>query len=157
MIEQRAVEIRLSQDPDRQGPGILNGVLMTYDQRASDRAERFELGSLHWPDDGVVLREQHNRQAPIARFTPELDGPELRVAIPLPDTARGRDAATNIRAGVLTGLSVEFRAEREGTENGVRVIRRAKLVGAGLVDDPSYTGSTVEVREQRDSRRRVWL
>ena len=43
------------------------------------------------------LNEQHNRQAPIMRFTPELDGKELRIDAALPDTQRGRDAATMIK------------------------------------------------------------
>lgn len=148
--------LELRADDTRASAGILEGTLLTYGERASDRAERFDMGALSWPDGGVVLREQHSRQQPIARFAPVLQGAELRVSIPLPDTARGRDAAINVREGVLTGLSVEFHALSEGREGAVRVIKRARLVGAGLVDDPSYGGSRVEVRA-RTERRRVWL
>ena len=73
----------------------------------------FEAGALHWPDDGVLLRSMHKRQDPVARFIPEATDTEVRVSIPLPDTTAGRDAATNVKAGVLKGLSVEFRSERE--------------------------------------------
>ena len=74
MIESRAVEIRLETDPERQGPGRLVGTLMPYETRAVDRAEMFAQGALHWPAEGVLLREQHNRQAPIVRFTPTPKG-----------------------------------------------------------------------------------
>ena len=155
-IETRAVEIRLQEDPQRLGPGRLQGVLMPYETRASDRPEMFTAGALVWPSDGVLLRAMHRRDAPIARFTPEATDSEVRVSIALPDTTAGRDAAANVRAGVLRGLSVEFVSERETNRAGVRVIERAKLVGAGLVDSPSYAGAGVEVRE-RAGRRRLWL
>ena len=155
MTEYRSVEIRIADDPERRGPGLLTGVLMPYEQRAGDRAEMFARGALYWPDEGVVLREQHNRQAPITRFVPEDTGDALRVSLPLPDTSRGRDAAALIRNGTLRGLSVEFRAERETFRDGVRVVERARLTGAGLVDSPSYA-APVEVRH-REARRRVWL
>ena len=95
--ETRAIEIRLAEDPSRNGPGLLQGVLIPYERRAADRAEMFKAGALHWPEGGVVLREQHNRQAPIVRFVPKVDGSEVRASIPLPDTTRGRDAALLVR------------------------------------------------------------
>ena len=155
-IERLGFEIRLESDPARSGPGLLVGVLMPYNTRAQDRAEMFEAGALHWPADGVLLRAMHKRKDPIARFTPEATESEVRVKITLPDTVAGRDAATNVRAGVLKGLSVEFRSERERQVGGVRVIQRAALVGAGLVDSGAYAGATVEARSKA-GRRRVWL
>ena len=147
-IETRAIEIRLESDPERSGPGVLSGTLLTYGELAGDRPERFAAGALHWPDSGVMLREQHNRQAPIVRFTPKVEGAEVRVAVTLPDTQRGRDAAVMVRNGTFRGLSVEFHSEQEGLVGGVREIRRALLVGVGLVDDPSYKGSAVSVRQK---------
>ena len=156
-VESRAVEIRIEADAERRGPGILEGILMPYGPPgAQDRREMFEPGSLHWPADGVLLREMHRREAPIARFTPETTDTEVRAKILLPDTQRGRDAAANVRAGVLRGLSVEFRSEKETVRDGVRVIQRASLVGAGLVDSGAYAGATVEARGKA-RRRRVWL
>ena len=156
MIESRAVEIRFEADPERLGPGRLIGTLMPYETRAQDRNEKFAQGALHWPAEGVLLREQHNRQAPIVRFTPTEQAGAVEVAIPLPDTQRGRDAAVSVRNGTLRGLSVEFVSEKESMAAGLRVIERAKLVGAGLVDSPSYAGARVEARGKK-ARRRVWL
>ena len=76
--------------------------------------------------------------------------------LPLPDTQAGRDAAAEIRGGLFKGLSVEFRAVKQAFSGGVRQIQAAMLRGAGLVDDPDYIGSRVEVRA-RGGRRRLWL
>ena len=150
-----AVELRA--DDSRESPGRLRGVLMTYGERAKDRPEVFADGALSWDEGGVILNEQHNRQAPIIRFVPQVDGREVRVDIALPDTQRGRDAAVMVKNGTMRGLSVEFRASQEGMSGGVREVRKARLLGAGLVDDPSYATS-VEVRERsRRERRRLWL
>ena len=139
-----AIEYR--EDETRQSPGRIVGTLIAYGERAKDRAEKFAPGSLHWPDTGIVLNEQHNRQAPIMRFTPALDGKELRIDAALPDTQRGRDAATMIKQRHYDrAFSIEFRSELEGRSAGVREIRRAHLAAAALVDSPSY-GTSVEVR-----------
>ncbi len=148
-----AIECRA--DESRQSPGRLTGTLLTYGERASDRAEVFLEGSLEWPDGGIVLNEQHDRKSPVMRFTPKLEGRQVVIDAPLPDTQRGRDAATSIRNGLFRGLSIEFASkfETRGT-GGVREIRKARLGGAALVDDPSYSGSRVEVRQRRVGRRR---
>ena len=148
--------IELRADDSRQSPGRIVGTLITYEQRASDRAEVFADGAFLWDENGVVLNEQHNRQAPIMRFIPTVEGKEVRISAALPDTQRGRDAATMIRNGTMRGLSVEFRAQDEGRRAGMREIRRAVLLGAAIVDDPSYKGR-LEVREQTKRRRRLWL
>ena len=150
-----AIEYRA--DETRQSPGRIVGTLLTYEQRASDRPEVFADGSLRWEDGGVILNEQHARSQPIMRFVPTVEGREVRIDAPLPDTQRGRDAATMIRNGTMRGLSIEFRATEEGRRAGMREVRAATLMGAALVDDPSYKG-TLEVRERGTRRgRRVWL
>ena len=156
VMDEIRCSIELRADDTRQSPGRIVGTLLTYNKRALDRAEIFSPGALHWPDNGIILNEQHNRQAPIMRFTPELAGDELRIDVALPDTQRGRDAATMIKNGTMTGLSIEFRSEAEGRSAGVRQIRRAHLAAAALVDNPSHA-STVEVRARPSARRRVWL
>ena len=76
------------------------------------------------------------------------------VDVQLPDTVDGRDAATMVRNRTLRGLSVEFVAADEGFVGGIREIRQARLLAAGLVDDSSYL-TKVEVRAR--PRRRLWL
>ena len=154
-MESLLIPLELRQDETRGSPGLLSGVLMTYGTRASDRPEMFEMGALHWPETGIVIREQHNRQAPILRAIPYLEGRELRINAPLLNTSRGRDIAESMKGPnpLFTGLSVEFQAEKESQQGGLRVISRAYLGGAGLVDSPSYKGSTAEVRNQTDHDR----
>ena len=91
-VETRSIEIRLADDPDRNGPGILQGTLMPYGETASDRQERFEPGSLYWPEGGVVLREMHDRKQPITRFEPTATDAavELRVALAGYPAGQGR-------------------------------------------------------------------
>ncbi len=92
---------------------------------------------------------------------PYLDGKAIKIDAAVPDTQRGRDAITNIREGVYTGLSVEFYAEQEEYRQSMRVIKRGILGGAALVDRASYGGSVVEVRERlaipANRRAYLWL
>lgn len=156
-----ACEIRFAEDPD--GPGRLVGTLLTYEQRASDRPEVFKAGALTWPKAGVVIDRQHDRFSPIVRALPFVEGNAVKIDVKLPDTTAGRDAAQEVRSGLMTGLSVEFQSRAEGRRGGLREIRQAFTARAGLVDDPSYTESKVDIRsksrdpEDEDSRYRLWL
>ena len=148
--------IELRADESRQSPGRIVGTLMEYGKRAADRAEVFADGALTWEDRGVILNEQHNRAAAVMRFTPKVEGRAVKIDAPLPDTQRGRDMATMVRNGTFTGLSIEFRATSEGRNAGCREVRAARLMGAAIVDSPSYAGS-LEVRQGGKGRVRVWL
>ena len=160
MKDELLCEVRFAEDETRQSPGRLTGVLMPYETRASDRAEIFELGALEWPDAGVLIRRQHDRSRPIVKVVPFMDGSDLRIDAPLLNSTAGRDTAEELRSGVLTGLSVEFTSTKETRRGGLRVIQKAMLGGAGLVDYPSYMGAKVELRAKTDTQRRIarlWL
>ena len=89
-----------------------------------------------------------------------MDGKNLRIDAPLLNSTAGRDAAEEIRSGVLTGLSVEFSATKETRRNGIRIIQSAILAGAGLVDFSSYTLAKAELRARSDVQQRIarlWL
>lgn len=146
-MESLLIPVEIRQDETREGPGRLTGTLLTYEVRAGDRPELFGVGALRWPADGFNINAQHNRQAAIVRVIPFLDGGAVKIDAALPNTTAGRDAAENIRSGVYTGLSIEFQAEVEKRQAGLRRIERAFVGGAALVDKPSYGDSLVEVRE----------
>ena len=153
-LEIRSFAVELREDETRQSPGRLVGTALTYGERASDRAEVFEAGALTWDPAGIVVNRQHARTAPIMRVVPEVRGLAVVIDAPLPDTLIGRDTAAEVRAGLFRGLSIEFKAVRQAYRNGIRYIQEAGLFAVGLVDTPSYAGSTAEVRTKRA---RVWL
>ena len=151
-IERRFAELR-------QGPGrVLEGTVLTYDDTATlpwgdERFEPGAFGDLAGAD--VILNVAHDRTRPIARTGGAglalLNTSErLAMRAELPPTREADDALALVRAGVLRGLSVEFRASAERFEAGVRVIERAVLSAVGLVDTPAYPASEVEARRLRD-------
>ena len=153
-------EIELREDEDRAGPGRLVGVLMAYGTRATDRAEVFEIDSLKWDKAGIVVNRQHTRAAPILRVIPIVEGNTVKIDAQIPDTSAGRDCAEEVRSKLMTGMSIEFRSVRQTIVNGVRRIASAVLSGAAIVDSPSYSSSTVEVRAKgvtRPTHNTLWL
>lgn len=150
-------EIRMAEDETRASAGRLQGTLIKYGATASDRNETFLPGSLSWAPEGILLREMHRRDSPIARVIPfEKDG-EIRIDTQLPNTQRGRDCAENIRQHVYGGLSVEFGAIEQRRMGGRREIVKGILGGCGLVDVPSYSTSKVELRAKTDTQQRIAL
>ena len=133
----------------------LTGTVMVYGDRAHSRRERFEAGSLELAPV-THLDYEHDRSRILA-YSPdgglELkdDGDAMRMTATLPFADH---VLQQVRAGERTGLSVEFRAIKERTENGIRIIEKALLRGVGLLKSPDYGASRVEARARR---RRVWL
>ena len=132
----------------------LSGTCLRYGDTAtiggiSERFERGAFGDVAALD--VVLNRQHSRERPLARSGAGLtlsDSPtSLTMAAELIDTADARDTLALVRAGVLRGLSIEFRSVRERIEAGVRVIESARLTGLGVVDRAAYPESTVQARQ----------
>ena len=111
--------------------------------------ERFALGAFAGAgaDVDVILNRQHDRGRPLVRagsglvITEAPDAVTLRAE--LPDGPEQDQAMADVRARILRGLSVEFRAMEETMAGDVRVITRARLTGIGLVDRPQYDDATV--------------
>ena len=156
-MDELLCEVRLSEKADR--PTRLIGTLMVFGQQATDRRELFERGSLQWDEAGIVLNRQHQRAAPILRLHPVEVGDRLEVDEEIPDTVAGRDCVSEVRSGLMTGLSIEFRATAQNIVGGVRRITGAVLSAAALVDSASYQGATVEAREKaaQDLEWERWL
>ena len=138
------------------GPGELRGVAMRFGDVAELPwgRERFDPGSLTAAADGVILNVQHERGRPLARFPDgglelDFDAAELRIRARVADTSDGRDTVALVRAGVLRGLSVEFRPDDERLEDGVRIVTRARLSGIAVVDDGAYDTATVNAYRAR--------
>ena len=153
--ERLEIPLEYRADDSNASPGMLSAVLMTYGTRGRRRPEMFEAGAFHWRDDGIVIRELHpQRGGPevpaIMRAMPYLEGRELRISAPLPNSTHGRDIAEKMRGPLplYGGVSIEFAAEKQVNRNGLRVISRAYLDGAALVLRGEYADSTLEVRAE---------
>ena len=147
-VERRCCEIRADGD----GRGI-SGVAIRYGDVARIGAvrERFAPGAFAPLPADLLLTVQHDRAAPIARLGAGLslsdDGAALRFEAALPETPRADAALADVRAGLLAGASVEFRALRVRNAAGERVIERAALVGLSLVDTPAYPAASIAARQ----------
>ena len=135
-------------------PTRLVGVLMPYGERAKDRAEVFEPGSLKWDKGGITVNRMHQRASPIMRVVPvEVEG-RLMIDQEIPDTVAGRDCASEVRSGLLASLSVEFRSIRERVVGGIRHLVEAELTGAAVCDAGAYASATVEARARAEAANR---
>ena len=132
-------------------PARLIGVLMPYGERAKDRAELFEVGSLTWPESGIVVNRMHRRDSPIMRVVPIVEGNEVRIDAEIPATSAGLDCLAEVRSGLLASLSVEFKSVRERFAGGVRHLVEAVLTGAAVCDAGAYESATVEARAKADA------
>ena len=85
-------KVELREDDTLASPGRLTGTLLTYGERASDRPELFERGSIDLAaitaSGGIVINRQHTRGAPIMRVIPELRGDALVIDAQLPEIYR---------------------------------------------------------------------
>ena len=135
-----------------ESPKAVTGTLVRYGDTANllGFRERMMPGSLRFSD--VIANLMHVRARPIARTGAGLvltDSPQsLEVRISPVDTRDGREAVELVRAGVLKGMSAEFRVDRNGereSPDGVREITSAELVGLALVDRPAYPDSLAQV------------
>ena len=130
-----------------EGKPRLIGTLMSYGERARDRAETFLPGSLKWDAGGIILNRQHRRSAPILRFKPIESAGRVLIDVELPATSAGIDALAEVRSGLFGSLSIEFKSIRESFVAGCRQISEAILTGAALCDAGAYSSSVVEARE----------
>lgn len=146
--------------------GVLKGTVVDYSDSAQfgSFTERFLPGSIR--TDDPILNLQHDRGRPVARVGAGLvieDGPaRMHMQATLPETVYGREARELVDAGILRGLSIEFRAVKEKWDGHRRTILEAVMSGVALVDKPAYGRSEIEARladmqGRPRLRRRVWL
>ena len=136
------------------GLGTVAGVAVAYGDVAQIGValrERFEPGSLELYKRGVQANRQHQRDRILARY-PDAGlrfiqtRRSLRAEIDMPDTTDGRDCWELVRRGVLTGLSIEFRARNADVrqDGDTLIVKRGVVVGVALVDTPAYPQSTLD-------------
>ena len=144
------IEIRAAAD----SPGRVVGTILELGRIASDRAEVFTPNSVQWPAAGLRLLSEH-RGREVMKVMPTVEGSEIRIDAPLPDTSLARSLAAEIRSGKKRGLSVEFYPSDEADVAGVREIRGALIDAVAAVANPAYEQARLEIRNR--GRRRIWL
>ena len=111
--------------------------------------ERFEPGSVERDPDGVPSLVLWRHDEPIGRITAGRDTDAgYEVDGQLSDTERGREAATLLRDGVITRLSIGFRPEEyriEVADDGTETVVHTKVRASefSLVPFPAYSTATV--------------
>ncbi len=145
-MEYRTAELRA----DTEGRQ-LTGLALPWETetRFGGSLERFTRGSAQ-PSGDAILNVQHDPARLLARqpgtlaFESRQNG--LYVTADLPETREADDTLALVRSGVLTGLSVEFRATRERFTGGVRVIDAARIPGLAVVPRAAYPSTSIEAR-----------
>jgi HK97 family phage prohead protease len=101
----------------------------------------------------------HNADMPLAKHPGTLklsvDDVGLRYEFPVPDTSYGRDLASNIRNGIVTGSSFSFTVPKDGEEwsmeegRSIRTVKRVdSLIDVGPVTYPAYPDTDTRVAQR---------
>lgn len=156
-VEYRYADITL-------GDGRITGIAMRYGDRAAigEFREEFAVGALRFDD--VTLNVMHNPERVVARSNGTMQlrnaSDALHVEARIVDTQDGQDAIKLIDAGVITGMSVEFRCLEDSFTGNLRRVEKADLLAIALVDRPAYGETAVALakrwRKMHKVRRR-WL
>jgi len=81
----------------------------------------------------------------------------LHVEIDLPDTSDGRDVATLIERGDISGMSIGFVVKRQQWDETSmpwkRTIEVVDLVEVSIVSEPAYEGTSIALRSLEDARK----
>ena len=135
----------------------LTGTVMAYGDEAvipgigRERFAAFAFGQYLSGGADVALNVMHESDLVVASLRRGdlylLDGPhELGMLAELPAGDAYDQVLGMVGDGLTRGLSVEFHAEVERRSEGTRTILRAALPALGIVDEPAYSGSAVELR-----------
>lgn len=140
----------------------LSGDVMRYGDVSPTHRERFEPGSIALADC-VPLNFAHDQERalgwhPDGRLELRDSEESLTLEIDLPKIPLADRVLAEVRGGKRNGLSVEFESVKERRDGAIRVIEQARLVGIGIVENPSYEQSQVEARDENRARKLLrWL
>jgi HK97 family phage prohead protease len=151
------LELRASENG---GPGTLVGMAAVFDKLSEDMGFREIVApgafkrSLGDGADVRALRE-HDPARMLGRTSAgslSLRETELGLegTIRLPDTQEGRDTATLVKGGELSGMSIGFRTITDEwatvNEEQVRTLREVDLFDVSVVAFPAYPDTTIAKR-----------
>ena len=145
-MEKRFIEFRNADEGGCSGPIIKYG---DVGRIGGNFTERFDPAALKM-DEVVFANLMHDRTKPVARtgagLTIDRRDDGIYADIKFPDTAPAREARELVKAGILRGFSMEFRAIRDEWQENLRVVKEAILYGVAIVDRPAYSESQLAMR-----------
>ena len=162
MIEKRFVTISSPLSSDEAGSSGIAGLILPYGEKAklAGFTEEFKPGAFANLPTDLILNRQHDRAQPLARTPDSVTLTEtdqgIQIEADLSKTQPAREALEEVRAGILRGFSVEFRALRDSWLGKHRIVEKAVLVDVALVDRPAYEGATVKRRYSNPRKIPTW-
>ena len=104
-------------------------------------------------DGNANVTFQHKRELPLALPTWADSDEAMRLSFVMPPGARQDQVLSDVSAGTVRGLSIEFfpdfdteTKEIVGDDVMRFIVNRAELVGVSMVDVPAYPDSEFEIR-----------
>jgi HK97 family phage prohead protease len=152
--------VQLRAAADGKGPGTCHGYAAVFDAFSEDLGyfrEKVAKGAFaECLDQDVRALVNHNPDRLLGRSkTGSLrmteDDLGLRVEIDLPDTQVGRDVATEIRSGLLDGMSFSFDTEADSWDRATTpptrtLLKCSRVYDVGPVAFPAYESTTAAMR-----------
>ena len=156
MNEYRYSDEEFEYRADDSGPGVVSGIIVRYGdvakigQNLTEHIEReaFDIGTTWWAN------RMHQRATILGATGSNLtltDSPEaLRFQLTLPPTQAGKDAGYELEAGFLKGASIELGTVTARFDGLRRVVQKSTAVRFGLVDQPAYPDSLLNLNRWED-------
>ena len=152
-------DLQIRQDAGSPSPGTIQGAIVVYGDTAPNPygglgPERMLAGA--WGPDADLLpwtcNLMHNRRQQVGAtgdgLTVQDSDAALTAELVLPDSELGRETAYLARNGKVRGLSGEFDIlQQYVAADGVRNVVRVAGDAIGLVDNPAYRKSTLNIRQ----------
>ena len=163
-LERRSIldfdpEARLELRASDTGPGTVVGPVLHYGDVATlpfgqERILPGAFGDLSTAD--LFVNRMHMREQTLANtgagLTIDDNAERLHAETELIDDMYGEMTAKQVKNGRLRGHSIEFRTLEDDFLDGIRIIKRARLYGFGIVDKPAYPQSVANMRSWAEYR-----
>ena len=163
-LERRSIldfdpEARLELRASDAGPGTVVGPVLRYGDVATlpfgqERILPGAFGDLSTAD--LFVNRMHMREQTLANtgagLTIDDNAERLHAETELIDDMYGEMTAKQVKNGRLRGHSIEFRTLEDDFLDGIRIIKRARLYGFGIVDKPAYPQSVANMRSWAEYR-----
>ena len=112
--------------------------------------------------DKATLNRQHDSSLIVAKAgTPHLELSQDASGVyahlkSFPDTATAQEAKAQMKAGILTDLSMEYRVHDAEWDGDMRRIRDIEIIDLAMVARPAFPESRIEVASELFRDERQW-